>query len=289
MPPLRHTQSIHAPNTYTSDLSYVAKLHGGKLLHRYARHQPYDVRTPPHAGGGTQSHKNFELPPSLLNKIKNTQEASVNKTTQKKDASRLQEFMSFCEGLGIKPNDALPAREDVLIAWASSYAGRLASKTVGAKLLAIRKEHERQGLIWFGRARLRRILQGVEELRPPSSFRSKRAPVTISMLEDLNRGLDRHSGLDICIRAIALLSFFCQLRSGEILPPTHELANILHLVHLFLHPHRHSHSSFPAFQYLLSSSPSSSSLSSRILFFPAFFSVVEVVSCWARAKQTQTM
>ena len=44
------------------------------------------------------------------------------------------------------------------------------------------------------------------------------------MLEDLNKGLSRSSGLDICIRAICLLSFFCQLRSGEILPPTQDPA-----------------------------------------------------------------
>jgi hypothetical protein len=55
-------------------------------------------------------------------------------------------------------------------------------------------------LVWG--ARLRRILKGVEELRPHSSFRNKRAPVTISLLEDLNRGLDRSSGLDTCIRKI---------------------------------------------------------------------------------------
>ena len=40
------------------------------------------------------------------------------------------------------------------------------------------------------------------------------------MLTDLNNALSRTSGLDICIRAICLLSFFCQLRSGELLPPT---------------------------------------------------------------------
>jgi hypothetical protein len=45
------------------------------------------------------------------------------------------------------------------------------------------------------------------------------------MLEDLNEGLNRSSGLDICIRAISLLSFFCQLRSDEILPPTQHLRN----------------------------------------------------------------
>ena len=147
----------------------------------------------------------------------------MTKSTQKKDASRLRDFLSFCKGLGIRAEDALPAREEVLLAWASSYAGRLAGKTVSAKLLAIRKEHERRGIPWFGGSRLRSILRGVEELRPPSSFYSKRVPITISMLEDLNRGFDRTSGLDICVRAICLVSFFCQLRSGEILPPTQNL------------------------------------------------------------------
>jgi hypothetical protein len=90
----------------------------------------------------------------------------VSKSTQRKDASRLKEFVSFCKGLGIRAEDALPAREEVLLAWASSYAGRLTGKTVGAKLLAIRKEHERRGIPWFGGNHLRTILKGVEELRP---------------------------------------------------------------------------------------------------------------------------
>jgi hypothetical protein len=110
-----------------------------------------------------------------------------------------------------------------LLAWASSYAGRMAGKTVAAKLLAIRKEHDRRGLPWLGGDRLRRILKGVEELRPPSSFHSKRAPVTITMLEDLDKGFNRSSGLDICVRAVCLLSSFCQLRSGEVLPPTQDV------------------------------------------------------------------
>jgi hypothetical protein len=226
MPPLRLSQSIHAPSPYTSELSHVAELHGGKLPHRYGRFQPYVARIQPQKATNSQVNRTHELPqlpPTILDKIRNTQAAAVSITTQKKDASRLREFLSFCEGLGIKTRDALPAREDILLAWASSYAGRLAGKTVGAKLRAIHKEHDRLGLTWFGGDRLRKVLKGVEELRPPSSFRSKRAPVTISMLEELDRGLNRSSGLDICIRAVCLLSFFCQLRSGEILPPTQSL------------------------------------------------------------------
>ena len=221
MPPLRHVQSIHISNACTTNLAQLARLHGGKFPHHYSRHQPYEIRIP--SPQKILPKLSLALPPVLMDKIKHMQEAAINKTTQAKDASRLREFLSFCEGLGIQNSNALPAGEDLLIAWASSYAGQLAGRTVGTKLLAIRKEHERRGLIWQGGNLLCSILKGVEELRPASSFCSKRAPVTISMLEDLDKGLSRSLGLDICIRAICLLSFFCQLRSGEVLPPTQDL------------------------------------------------------------------
>jgi hypothetical protein len=159
-----------------------------------------------------------------MEKANLVENAAVSKTTRSKDASRLNEFLLFCKGLGIKNHDALPASEDLLAAWASSYAGRYAGKTVGAKISAIRKEHERRQLPWSGGERLRRLIKGIEEMRPASSYRPKSAPVTINMLADLNSGLSRTSGLDICIRAICLLSFFCQLRSGEVLPPSQDLS-----------------------------------------------------------------
>ena len=76
--------------------------------------------------------------------------AAVSDSTCRKDASRLHEFFTFCQGLGINHEDALPTQEDLLIAWTASYAGRLAGKTVGAKISAIKKEHERRGLLWQG-------------------------------------------------------------------------------------------------------------------------------------------
>ncbi|KAF8814362.1 hypothetical protein BYT27DRAFT_7206173 [Phlegmacium glaucopus] len=172
------------------------------------------------------------FPADLMVQIHQTQGAATTKSTQTKDASRLREFLAFCLRLGIPADRALPAKEDLLIAWSSSYSGRLAGKTVSAKISAIKKEHSRRGLPWFGGDRLKLTLKGVEELRPPSSFFSKRAPVTISMLDDLNSGLDRSSGVDNCIRAICFLAFFCQLRIGEILPPTQDLNNF--------NPHRHA-------------------------------------------------
>ena len=165
-------------------------------------------------------HLSLELPPALREKIKDVQEVAVSRSTQTKDTSRLWEFLAFYEGLGIKNQDAFLASEDLLVGWASSYAGQLAERTVGVKLLAIRKEHEQCDLMWQGGNILRQVLKGVEKLQPALLFRTKRAPVTITMLEDLDKGLNRSLGLDICVRAICLLLFFCQLCSGEILPPT---------------------------------------------------------------------
>ena len=172
-------------NACTNDVSQ-AKRHGKNLLH-HSRHLPNAIHIqPPHMALPQLS---LALPQVLVDKIMNTQEAAVSETAQAMDASRLREFLQFCEGHGITSTKAFPAEEDLLIAWAASYAGRLAGKTVSAKLRAVRKEHERRGLVWQGGVLLRRTLKGVEELRPISSFHSKRTLVSISMLEDLSRGL----------------------------------------------------------------------------------------------------
>ncbi|KAF8229995.1 hypothetical protein L208DRAFT_1401199 [Tricholoma matsutake] len=52
------------------------------------------------------------------------------------------------------------------------------------------------------------------------------------MLLDLNEALSRTSGLDICVHAVCLLSFFAQVRSGKLLPPTQKLEKF--------DPHRHA-------------------------------------------------
>jgi hypothetical protein len=230
MLPVRTSKFAPCPANHTMNLSQLAQNHGGSLTRHHTRPQPYSTRIL--IPRTKLSDKMLAMPKELVKKMNLVEKVAVSHSTRSKDASRMREFLRFCEGLGIHNDNALPAGEDLLAAWASSYAGRFAGKTVGAKISAIKKEHERRGLPWQGGERLRRTIKGVEELRPASSFRAKRAPVTISMLTDLNRGLSRTSGLDICVRAICLLSFFCQLRSGELLPPTQDLARFK--------PHRHA-------------------------------------------------
>ena len=111
MPPLWNTQTIHLPSTYLRELSHIAQIHGGKVSFHYSRHQPY---TNCILSQSIVEHQmDFELlklPPRLLEKIKNTQDAILNKTTQRKDTSCLCEYLSFCDGLGIKAANALPAK-----------------------------------------------------------------------------------------------------------------------------------------------------------------------------------
>ena len=234
MPPLKSIPSIYVSKTTPLDLQLLAQRHGGNIPHRYSRPQPYVTHIRP--DHNTLNQSNFILPHILVTKIKDIQDAAISKSTQVKDDSHVREFLSFCRSLGIDTDNALPAKEDLLMAWAASYAGRLAGKTVGTKLLAVKKEHERKNLIWHGGPLLRKVLKGIEQIRPVSSFRDKRSPVTIQMLKDLNKGLSRSSGLDICIRAISLLSFFCQLRIGEILPPKQNIDKFNSLHHaMFAH------------------------------------------------------
>ncbi|KAF8226987.1 hypothetical protein L208DRAFT_1406135 [Tricholoma matsutake] len=225
MPPLR---TISHSDKQTSNLLQLAQIHNGNFAHHHSRSRPYAPRVPMPCKKPPFS--TLAMPAELLEKISNVQDPAVSKATQSKDASRLWEFRSFCKALNVHDDDIFLAREDPLIAWASSYAGRFAGKMVSTIITAIKREHK-QGLVWQGREQLRRVLKGVEELRPVSSFRGKRPPVTISMLRDLNRGLSRSSGLDICIRAICLLSFFLQLRGGELLPPMRNIQKFNPLRH----------------------------------------------------------
>jgi hypothetical protein len=119
MPPVRQTQYTAYSNRHMDNLFQLAQIHGGRLSHNTTRPQLYARRIP--TAYAQLPRQNLALPTNLLEKISQVQGAAVNKTTQVKDASRLREFLAFCQGLGIQSNNALLAREDILMAWASSY------------------------------------------------------------------------------------------------------------------------------------------------------------------------
>jgi len=66
-------------------LLQLAELHGRKFSHCYSWHQPYTTCIP--SLHKNQSQLDIRPPSALMDKIKYTQEAAVDKTTQRKDAS----------------------------------------------------------------------------------------------------------------------------------------------------------------------------------------------------------
>ena len=204
------------------NLSKIARQHGGYLPWNHYYHQPY-TSTFQAQQRHIPSNFKYLLLEKLQEKMNQAQDSTLSKSTRAKDLSRLQDYVFFCESLGIPAEETLPAHEDLLIAWALSYVGCLTGRTVGAKILAIKWEHQNRGLLWQGGDRLHQILKGIKEIRPLSSHYVKRAPVTIPMLTDINCTLNRPSRLDNCIRAICCLAFFSQLHIGELLPPTQDI------------------------------------------------------------------
>src|ERR1700678_296216 len=75
MAPLRQTHSIHAQLAGIGNLAGTAALHGGNLPHRYGRFQPYIVRAP---ALNRTFYEIPDIPLTLLDKIKSTQDAAVN-------------------------------------------------------------------------------------------------------------------------------------------------------------------------------------------------------------------
>jgi hypothetical protein len=121
MPPVRQTQYTAYSNRHMDNLFQLAQIHGRRLSHNTTCLQPYAWWIP--TAHAQLPWQNLTLPINLLEKISQVQEAAVNKTTQVKDMSRLHGFLTFCQGLGLQSNNALLAREDILMAWASFYVG----------------------------------------------------------------------------------------------------------------------------------------------------------------------
>ena len=84
MPPQKSIQSIHILQYATHDLQSLAQHHSGNLPIRYSRFQPYAPST--HLSRNTIPDSHFTLPPILVDKIRQTQEAATSRSTQTKDA-----------------------------------------------------------------------------------------------------------------------------------------------------------------------------------------------------------
>ena len=91
MPPFCSTQSIHAHSAFVSNLSHIAGIHSGHLPHHYTHPQPYtrhmSASNRKFPQGDYELLPGIGLPSRIQDKINYTQNAAVNISTQRKDAS----------------------------------------------------------------------------------------------------------------------------------------------------------------------------------------------------------
>ncbi|KAF5387867.1 hypothetical protein D9615_000290 [Tricholomella constricta] len=130
----------------------------------------------------------------------------------------IDEFLLFCSQNGIPPSLCLPAAEDLLCAFAASFAGVLAGRTIRNKCSVLRQWHISNNLPWLGGMQLGYVIKGAENTRPRSSVRPLRPAVTEDMLHCLNASLDPASSEDACIMFLATTAFWGQIQLGELLP-----------------------------------------------------------------------
>jgi hypothetical protein len=161
MPLIRVTKSTTLL-TSPANTRHIHKLvldHGGLYRRNFKRGLPYiDTSIRKHA-----SCPNHDLPNDILERVRLVESKSTGDATRRNDESRVRAYLDFCTGLGIRVENAIPASYDLVAAWASSFAGRFCSNTVGAKISALKKLHVRLGYEWSA-GDLRGILKGIEEM-----------------------------------------------------------------------------------------------------------------------------
>lgn len=139
-------------------------------------------------------------------------------STRRAYSIAVRQFVDYCYVNAIPNHEALPASETLLCDFASSFSGRVAGRTVSAKCDAIRAWHIENGYAYQGGLQLEYVIKGIENLRPQSSFRPKRPPVSREMLSCIEKSLDLSLPSDRCILFVAFACFWGQIRLGEILP-----------------------------------------------------------------------
>lgn len=127
-------------------------------------------------------------------------------------------FISYCalQGFRHQSGSCLPAKEQWLIEWIASLAGRVKVKTIKLYLCGLKSYHVDLGLpaIAFLDERLERVIRGIKrEYAEPG--RRTRTPLTRDCLRKVLRHLRQPTYRSATLRAAFTLAFAGFLRVGE--------------------------------------------------------------------------
>ncbi|KAF5381299.1 hypothetical protein D9615_008401 [Tricholomella constricta] len=166
----------------------------------------------------TRRSTGWALQGAHLDRVNHTVSHAWRTSTTQKYSKDILDFLRWCDANTVPLHNRLPASEDLLCAYASSFAGTLAGSSIRNKCAAVRKWHISNGLSYAGGTQLAYVIKGAETLRPLSSVRPPRSAFTADMLSALSGALNPASPEDICILLVACIAFWGQIRLGELLP-----------------------------------------------------------------------
>jgi hypothetical protein len=142
--------------------------------------------------------------PDLIARWQQVLAASVDEGTHGLYGAGLLRFNHFCDLHNIPERHRMPASEELLSIFISSYgAGHVASGTVSTWLAGLQLWHAFNNAPWHGAALLSRTRKGVSKLTPPTSHRLPRDPVSFNHMLALRASLDLSNTRDVAIWAAA--------------------------------------------------------------------------------------
>lgn len=138
---------------------------------------------------------------------------SVEPKTRENYGAGLLRFHQFCDSRKVPEIQRMPASDNLLALFTSSWAGKIATTTLENWISGIHFWHTLHGAPWHGHALLRMSTAGLNKLVPESSKRPRRPPVTLEHMHVLFRALDLSNVFDASVFAIASIAFWSCCRS----------------------------------------------------------------------------
>ncbi|PBL04219.1 hypothetical protein ARMGADRAFT_1041712 [Armillaria gallica] len=137
--------------------------------------------------------------------------------TSRREPCGLKAYHSFCDTQNILQQDHLPAKEELLCTFASSFIGQMTDDAICSKLNSIRAFHIQNNLSYNNRIQLKYILIRLNKQAPTDSKQIKRPLITKEMLDMLHKELDLEGPKDITIFTLTTTAFYAQVWLGELL------------------------------------------------------------------------
>ncbi|KAG1719864.1 DNA breaking-rejoining enzyme, partial [Suillus paluster] len=142
---------------------------------------------------------------------------SLDADTRSNYGAGLLRFTQFCDSINIPEAERMPAADTLVAQFAAAFAGTTSDKTLNNWLAGLQFWHVINGASWQSAPLLHHARRGFAKMVPTSSCRTKRPPVTIDALCILFDHLDLTIAFNVAVCTVALVSFWCCCRLGELL------------------------------------------------------------------------